>query len=109
MFWCNLFFAVLAWVVLAGRMNRKQQLAFAAVLLCLGYRCGRFLQQRRSRCISLLACVVSGSLAAAKSSKKGEVAAVLACALDTMIRPYGVILFLFPIVCGWKIRNVAAA
>lgn len=46
--------------------------------------------------------MVSGSLAAAKGSKKGEVAAVLACALDTMIRPYGVILFLFPIVCGWK-------
>ena len=103
MFWCNLFFAVLAWVVLAGRMNRKQQLAFAAVLLCLWIPLRQiFTATSEPLHFFLLACVVSGSLAAAKGSKKGEVAAVLACALDTMIRPYGVILFLFPIVCGWK-------
>ena len=72
MFWCNLFFAVLAWVVLAGRMNRKQQLAFAAVLLCLWIPLRQiFTATSEPLHFFLLACVVSGSLAAAKGSKKG--------------------------------------
>ncbi len=103
MFWCNLLFAVLAWVVLAGHLNRKQQLAFAAVLLCLWIPLRQiFTATSEPLHFFLLACVVSGSLAAVKGSKKGEAAAVVACALDTMIRPYGVILFLFPIACGWQ-------
>lgn len=67
----NLFFAVLAWVVLAGRMNRKQQLAFAAVLLCLWIPLRQiFTATSEPLHFFLLACVVSGSLAAAKGSKR---------------------------------------
>ena len=103
MFWCNLLFAVLTWVVLAGRLSKRQQFAFAVVLLCLWIPLRQtFTATSEPLHFFLLACVVSGSLAAMQGSRKGEVAALVASVLDTMIRPYGVILFLFPMACGWK-------
>ena len=71
MFWCNLLFAVLTWVVLAGRLSKRQQFAFAVVLLCLWIPLRQtFTATSEPLHFFLLACVVSGSLAAMQGSRK---------------------------------------
>ena len=104
-FWCNMVFAVMMWTVYTFRLNKKQWLVFAAELLCLWIPLRQiFTGTSEPLHFFLLAVVISGSQAQ-KHPRAGKAAALAACTLETIIRPYGVVLFLFPLVFGWKQGN----
>lgn len=46
--------------------------------------------------------MLAASRAIADGKRSGTAAALLACTVETVIRPYGVVLFLFPLVFGRK-------
>ena len=105
MFWCNMIFAILMWTVYTFRMGKKQWLIFATELLCLWLPLRQIFTGTSEPLHFFLLAVVISCTRDEWHGAVGKVAALVACTLETIIRPYGVVLFLFPLVVGWKQRN----
>ena len=102
-FWCNMVFSLLCWCVFTWRMDWKHQLTFALGLFCAWLPLRQiFTGTSEPLHFFLLAVVLAASRAIADGKRSGTAAALLACTVETVIRPYGVVLFLFPLVFGRK-------
>ncbi|MFR3791066.1 MAG: hypothetical protein ACLTWO_03930 [Blautia massiliensis (ex Durand et al. 2017)] len=105
-FWCNLVFtaagiALFAW---AARLKIWQILAFVAALVCLWSPVDAgFTGGSEPLHYALTFLIVGASAALCRRGSRGWLAAALiACALETIFRPYALLFFAFPLVAVWK-------
>ena len=102
-FWCNMVFGLLCWCVFTWHMDWKHQLAFVLGLFCAWLPLRQIFTGTSEPLHFFLLAVILASSRAVEDGKRGSTAvALLACVVETIIRPYGVVMFLFPIVYGWK-------
>lgn len=98
LFWSNLLFTAAGWVVfvLAVRPSAKQQITFAVMVAVLWLPIQQiFTAMTEPLHFFLLFCIIGGAIGAKRDSRWWSVS-LAACALEAVIRPYGVIFFLFP-------------
>lgn len=106
MFWCNVLFAVAGWILFAqgARLSWRRQLAFGIIMVC---AC-QPMQQVFSGTAEplqyfLILCILGSSLALQRRfSRRMYWVLAVACLLETVVRAYTVILWLFPVVLLWK-------
>lgn len=106
MFWCNMLFAVAGWTFFSqrGRLSWRRQLTFGMIILC---AC-QPMQQVFSGTAEplqyfLILCILGSSIVLQRGfSRRIFWALALACMLETVVRAYTVVLWLFPVVLLWK-------
>ena len=110
--WCNLFFAVAGWFVLAraARLKAWQQAAFAVVLACLNAPIRYIFSAMQEPLHYALVLAITGTAVLVKRSgrKPAWIALCVLCAAATLARPYNAVLWLYPLVLAWPRRRALA-
>lgn len=106
MFWCNILLFVVGWTIfcVGNRLPWQKQLAFAALMVCMWFPIQQvFTGMSEVLHYLLLWVILTGSAALYKKYNRLLLAAViLACMLETVMRAYLVLFWIFPIVALWK-------
>ena len=107
--WCNLFFVLAGWLVFvrAARLSVPRQLLFAAALACLNAPVRYiFSAMQEPLHYGLVLAVLGTGLLVRRTGRKGAWAALCAlCAAATLVRPYNIALWLYPLALAWPRRG----
>lgn len=105
-FWCNILFTIvgIAFFVRAARLQVWQQMVCALTLVCLWVPLSLVFCGSSEALHYALALVIVGSAAALqrKFHPGWCAAAVIACALETLFRPYALLFWAFPLAVLWQ-------
>lgn len=109
MFWCNLLFAAAGWLVFAAgsALSWKRQLAFGLAVLaaCMPLQLV-FSGAAEGLHYGLVFCILGGSCALRRGFHAGWYAClVAACGLETLLRAYTGVLWVFPLALLWPTRR----
>lgn len=105
-FWCNLLFTAVGVAVFAraARLRVWQALVFAGTMFCLwSPLSAAFSGGSEPLHYALTFTAVGASVACSRRGSRGWLAAALAaCALETICRPYALLFFAFPLAAAWN-------
>ena len=110
--WCNLFFAVVGWLVFAraARLKLWQQAAFGVVLACLNAPIRYIFSAMQEPLHYALVLAITGTavLVRRNGRRAAWIALCLLCAAATLVRPYNGVYWLYPLVLAWPHRRKLA-
>lgn len=105
-FWCNIVFAIagMALFAWAAKLKVWQQMVCAATLVCLWMPLNSvFSGASEALHYALALTIVGASVAVYRRFSYGWlIVAVVACALETVFRPYALLFWVFPLVALWN-------
>lgn len=109
--WCNLFFVLAGWLVFvrAARLGVRRQILFGVALACLNapIRYVFSAMQEPLHYALVLAVLGTGVLVRRSGRKAAWAALCILCAAATLVRPYNIALWIYPLALAWPRRGTS--